>query len=150
MELNEIIKKLVGEIKPIGESTEDTQRFGNLTVMCDLIVKLVDEVYEVAENKNRTEHSMKLAGIFADRFLSEVISPTTNFRLAEYPPTEMSDITFDFEEGEVQVTKECLIKPEDDPVQIGYYVPSLNKWVDRDTFEIPNVALWVYLDEIAN
>jgi len=153
MELSEIVKRIVGNIKPIGESSEDAKRFDNLTVMCDLVVKLLDEIHVVAENKNRNEYSMKLAGIFADRFLSEAINPTTNFRTSENPPTEMDEHrVFEFEEGDFQATKECLmgvVVDNEPPVyEIGYYIPALKQWIDRDTFEIAEVVLWVYTDEI--
>lgn len=72
MELHEIVKKLVGEIKPIGETTEDDKRFENLKVMTNLISTLLDDIDEVASGKKRYEYSIKHAGEFADKFLDGI------------------------------------------------------------------------------
>ncbi len=65
----EIVKKLIGNINPIGESHIDKERFESLKEMCDLVSNLVSEIKYVARDKNRNEHSMKEMGIYASNFL---------------------------------------------------------------------------------
>ena len=70
MEIYDIVKKIVGEIKPIGETTEDNKRFENLKVMAHLVSQLLDDIDEVASGKNRYEYSIKHAGEYAEKFLN--------------------------------------------------------------------------------
>ncbi|MFA5340161.1 MAG: hypothetical protein WC332_00145 [Clostridia bacterium] len=72
MELYDVVKKLVGEIKPIGETTEDGKRFENLKVMTDMVDQLLTDIDEVASGKNRYEYSIKCAGEYADKFLTRI------------------------------------------------------------------------------
>lgn len=68
----DVVKKLVGEIKPIGETYADLQRFENLekmTVLVNLLVQDIDQV--VYENKNRIEYSIKRSVDFASKFLKD-------------------------------------------------------------------------------
>lgn len=69
MEIYEIVKKLVGEINPVGETNEDDKRMGNLRVMMKLVEKLVSDIDCVAYDKNKVEYSIKRAGEYADNFL---------------------------------------------------------------------------------
>lgn len=73
MELRDIVRKLNGKIKPIGETHIDTERFENLKKQCDLVFELLDEIIEVSKEKDRPEHSMKIAGQYAHDFIYEVI-----------------------------------------------------------------------------
>ena len=72
MELYDVVKKLVGSIKPIGETDEDNKRFENLKVMTNLVDKLLFDINCVALRKERHEYSMKKAGEYADTFLKDV------------------------------------------------------------------------------
>lgn len=73
MEIHDVVKKLIGKIEPIGETQEDERRFNNLKDMCDLVNKLVSDIDDVAfGNKNRHEHSMKNAGLYASKFLDDL------------------------------------------------------------------------------
>ena len=45
----EVIDKLVGEIKPIGESNYDDKVKENLNTMVEIVGHYVDEIYEVAQ-----------------------------------------------------------------------------------------------------
>jgi len=68
----EIIKKLIGEIHPEGATHIDGKRFENLKEMCSLISELIYEISKVADdNKDRGEHSMKIMGEYANKFLKE-------------------------------------------------------------------------------
>lgn len=69
MNIHEIVKKLVGEINPVGETNTDNERFKNLKVMTDLVSRLVYDIDTVGMKKDRAEYSIKRAGEFADTFL---------------------------------------------------------------------------------
>lgn len=68
----EVVQKLIGPIKPVGEHHADEKRFENLKAMCELVDKLVTDIDEVIPNKNRIEASMKRAGEYADNFLTNL------------------------------------------------------------------------------
>ncbi len=69
----DVVNKLIGKIQPIGESHNDEIRFKNLEAMTHLITGLIQDVDRVAyENRDRTEHSMKKAGEFAQKFLDNI------------------------------------------------------------------------------
>lgn len=69
MNIYEIVKKLVGEIEPVGETNEDNRRFENLKVMTELVDRLIYDIDSVIPSKRKTEYSMNRAGKFADDFL---------------------------------------------------------------------------------
>lgn len=72
MTIHEIVKKLVGTIRPAGDSTIDPGRFENLKAMTELVTLLVEDIDDVAfENKNSHEFSVKQAGEFAHKFLTD-------------------------------------------------------------------------------
>jgi hypothetical protein len=65
----DIVKKMIGEIKPVGETNIDNDRFENLKIMCALIEDLCNDVDRVAvEFKDRTEFSVKRACDYAENF----------------------------------------------------------------------------------
>ena len=68
----EVVMKLIGEIRPIGESNADRDRFDNLMKLTKLVDKLVYEIDNIIIYKTRPEYSMKKAGVFADNFLIEL------------------------------------------------------------------------------
>ena len=73
MEIYDVVRKLVGEIDPIGETNTDNQRFENLKVMTDLIDKLLTDIDDLAYlEKNRHEFSRQRAGKYADKFLKKM------------------------------------------------------------------------------
>ena len=72
MEIYDVVKKLVGEIKPIGETNEDNRRFKNLKVMSDLVDRLIYDIDNVAAGNNSYMDSIKKAGKFADEFLTQL------------------------------------------------------------------------------
>lgn len=73
MDIYEIVKKLVGDIDPVGESNTDATRLENLKVMTSLVDKLLSDINDVSVyNKNRVEHSMKVAGEFASKFFDQI------------------------------------------------------------------------------
>lgn len=69
MTYTEITKKLIGEIRPVGETNTDKERFENLEAMCGLVQDLLGEIITVSLNKDRQEHSLKKAGEYAHNFI---------------------------------------------------------------------------------
>lgn len=78
MEIEEIVQKLIGDINPTGESHLDKQRLDNLVVMCSLVEDLVYEISYVRREKDRYEHSMKIMGEYADKFLKNLAKEIEN------------------------------------------------------------------------
>jgi hypothetical protein len=72
IELQEIVNRIVGPIHPIGETYNDDLRFENLKLLTGLVDRLLFDIGQVATDKDRTEHSMKRAGEFAHKFLTEI------------------------------------------------------------------------------
>jgi hypothetical protein len=70
MDYTEIVKKLIGDIEPIGKTEVDEKRLENLKNMCNLVNDLVCAIDNVVfYNLDRVEHSMKIMGEYADSFL---------------------------------------------------------------------------------
>ncbi len=72
MDLYEVVKKLIGEVNPIGETNEDEKRYENLKVMTGLVDKLLTDINDVVSYKDRQEWSLKKAGTFANLFLDKI------------------------------------------------------------------------------
>ena len=72
MELVDIVRRIVGPVRPIGEANSDEERFENLKQLTELVDYLIGDIDHVAGNKHRAEYSMKRAGEFADRFLTNL------------------------------------------------------------------------------
>jgi len=72
MDVYDVVKKLVGEIKPVGETNTDDYRFENLKVMTDLVDKLLTDIDDIVPEKRSQEFSRKRAGDFADKFLTSL------------------------------------------------------------------------------
>ena len=73
MNIHEIVKKLVGKINPVGETTADEKRFENLKVMTELVdslLKDIDNVYYV--NQCSHEYSVKRSADFASKFFTKL------------------------------------------------------------------------------
>jgi hypothetical protein len=69
----EMVRKLIGPIHPLGDSSRDDERFENLKQMCALIEALILDVDDVAfDNKDSHEFSVKRAADHAKKFLSEI------------------------------------------------------------------------------
>lgn len=71
---HEIVKKLIGEIKPVGETNEDNRRYENLQAMFGLIQLLLLDVDDVIySNKSRHEYSIKRAVDACKHFMNETV-----------------------------------------------------------------------------
>jgi len=49
---HDIVRKIVGHIKPIGETNEDNRRYENLQVMTTLVEALILDLRDVADMQN--------------------------------------------------------------------------------------------------
>lgn len=78
MDYAEIVKKLVGQIEPVGETHTDEKRFENLKQMTALVDQLICEIQEVAEFRDRVESSLARSGRHAHNFLLFLREEQTN------------------------------------------------------------------------
>lgn len=70
----DVVKKLIGNINPIGEANTDNERFENLKELCTLVRDLISEIDTVSyRNRDSKEFSVKRAGDYAKHFLTKVI-----------------------------------------------------------------------------
>lgn len=74
MDIHGVVKKLVGSIRPIGETNADNIRFENLKVMTELVDSLLFDISYVAKEKDQPEFSVQRAGKYADKFFKELES----------------------------------------------------------------------------
>ena len=72
MNIYKIVQKLIGEIRPVGDSRVDAERFENLKAMTGLVDQLLSDIDSVIPYKNNHQASMKKAGEFADEFFSSL------------------------------------------------------------------------------
>ena len=73
MELYDVVTKLVGPTRPVGETHEDERRFENLKALTGLVDRLLTEIDEIATfNATREEFSMKRAGEFCGKFIDKI------------------------------------------------------------------------------
>lgn len=73
IDIYKVVKKLIGEIKPIGETNTDNKRLENLKVMTELVDSLLTDIDEIAYNyKNNHQFSMKRASDFASKFQDKI------------------------------------------------------------------------------
>ena len=69
MNIYDVVIKLIGNIKPIGETNIDNDRFENLKIMTELVDELLTDIDRVAYRyKNNHQDSMKRASDFARKF----------------------------------------------------------------------------------
>jgi hypothetical protein len=72
MEMIDIVRKLIGPVAPIGETNADNQRFENLKALTELVERLVFDIDQLVIHKTHSEYSMKRAGAFAEKFLTDL------------------------------------------------------------------------------
>jgi hypothetical protein len=69
-----IVRKLIGSIRPVGSSETDSERFGNLVVMCEVVNELITNIDSVGYDfKDYKEASIKRASDYASEFLTKKI-----------------------------------------------------------------------------
>jgi hypothetical protein len=72
MEIYDVVKKLLGEIEPVGETNTDEKRFENLAATTHLVDKLIFDISQVSHCASRQEYSMSRAGKHAEQFLNDI------------------------------------------------------------------------------
>jgi hypothetical protein len=73
----DVVKKLIGNVQPCGDSCFDKQRLENLKIMCEIADNLIGELREASKAKNSQKNSMREIGQCADKFLSDVLERST-------------------------------------------------------------------------
>lgn len=72
-----VLLKLIGNVDPVGETTQDNESFENLKTLCFIADKLIDIVDDVHfKNKDSKEHSVKRSADAALNFLIETAGYT--------------------------------------------------------------------------
>ena len=74
MSLYQIVLRLIGRIKPVGETNEDNGRFENLKAMTDLVEQLLSDIKSVSLGKDSGQYSVKRSGEYANKFLKDLLS----------------------------------------------------------------------------
>jgi len=72
MELQDIVRKLVGPIEAVGETNADERRLANLKQMTELVDRLLFDIHGAAASKTRPEASMRAIGEYASKYLQEI------------------------------------------------------------------------------
>lgn len=75
----DVVSKLIGPVDPVGDSSVDNQRYQNLQDLIHLTDKLLQDIRNVAGNKDMMAYSMKKAGERADEFLKYNEIPSEEF-----------------------------------------------------------------------
>ena len=71
MEIEDVVNKLIGDIRPVGESKKDEQSFENLKRMCLLVDNLVKQIDDVhSDNQGAHQASIIKSAEYADHFLT--------------------------------------------------------------------------------
>lgn len=69
----DVVKKLIGKIRPVGDASIDPQRFENLIAMCQLMDKIYTAIDDVAYDfKNDKQGSVKNACDYANAYLNKL------------------------------------------------------------------------------
>ncbi len=69
----DVVKKLIGNIRPIGESNADLDRLENLKAMCELMDEIHCDIDAVAYNfKDDKRASVKKCCDYANKFLDKL------------------------------------------------------------------------------
>lgn len=66
----DVVNKLIGQIKPVGSTEIDDERFENLKATIELVEMLMAEIEYVAKDTDTHEYSIKRAAEYASDFLA--------------------------------------------------------------------------------
>lgn len=72
MDIYEVVKKLIGPVDPVGDSSIDAERFENLMVLASLVEDLVGDLSLVASGKTSGMGSFQKAGRYSSDFLDDL------------------------------------------------------------------------------
>jgi predicted translin family RNA/ssDNA-binding protein len=68
----DVVKKLIGEIEPIGETNIDNERLKNLEAMCELMNEIHTAIEDISyKYRNSQEFSIKRASEFARNIVNK-------------------------------------------------------------------------------
>ena len=68
-----VVKELVGNINPIGETNEDNKRYENLKELIHVVENLITDIDDMAfRNRDMREHSIKRAVDEAREFIDKI------------------------------------------------------------------------------
>lgn len=68
----DIVKKLIGDIHPVGETYTDEERFENIRAMALLAEEIIAELEKEIKNDDRYEYSIKRSGTFAKKWFKNI------------------------------------------------------------------------------
>ena len=70
----DVVKKLIGNIRPIGMTEIDSDRLDNLKAMCELANGIISDISAVARDfRDDHQGSVKKCAQYAESFLTETI-----------------------------------------------------------------------------
>ncbi len=70
MNIYEVVKKLTGEVEPVGETHLDDKRYGNLKQLTELTEQLLVDICNIEyRHKNSPQSSLKRAAKHCSTFL---------------------------------------------------------------------------------
>lgn len=69
---SDVIKKLIGEVHPVGKSEVDRERLDNLEEMICVVEALLFQIKSASNACDRHEYSMKKIGERAKEYLNEL------------------------------------------------------------------------------
>lgn len=71
----DVVKKMIGAIRPVGETNTDNERFENLKAMCKLMDEIDTALNDVVwDFRNSQEYLIKRSVEYADNFLKKIKS----------------------------------------------------------------------------
>ncbi len=71
-DIYEVTKNLIGEIKPIGETYTDDDRFKNLIIMTKVVDKLLVDIVDLHKYKDNHQYSMRRMAEYASKFFDRI------------------------------------------------------------------------------
>ena len=72
MEIEDVLRKLIGPIEPTGESNADRDRLDNLRILTEVVDRLLFDIAALERFKGRSEAGMKRIGAHASYFMQSV------------------------------------------------------------------------------
>lgn len=68
-----VVKKLIGDISPKGDSSRDKQILENMKMMCNLVDRLLTDIDDIAyRNRDCHQHSIKEIVEYANNFYTNL------------------------------------------------------------------------------
>lgn len=65
----ELTDKIIGKIKPVGDTSEDNIRYENLEELIGVVGCYISEIHDISMRKDAVEYSIKHAGMRAFNFI---------------------------------------------------------------------------------